>query len=118
MKEVKFKIKTYAGSVAVVNDGRVEGKILRAILWSFGVLALCYIFILSNTVWNIVERKSLEKESRFLSAEIGDLELEYLSRSGEIGIELGYSMGFVESSDVHFATRKSLGSLSLLDNEL
>lgn len=118
MKEVKLKFKTYAGSMAVVDDGNMRSKALRAILWSFAFLSLFYVLILGNTVWNIVERRALEKEARTLATDIGELELNYLSLSGRIDSELGYSLGFVESKQQYFATRKSLGSLSFLGNEL
>ncbi len=118
MQEVKLKIKTYKGHVAMVDDGHLAYKMLRALLFSFGVLALLYVLILGNTIWNIAERKGLEKEARMLTTAIGEMEFSYLSLSGRIDPTLGYSLGFIESKDQHFITRKSLGSLSYLGNEL
>ena len=68
-------------------------------------------------VFNIAERRTLEKEALALTNEIGNLELSYLSISSSVDLALSSSMGFKETKAT-FATRKALGSLNLDKNEI
>jgi hypothetical protein len=112
MKQVSLKIKSYAGNlngrVSIVNNSNLERRILHSMLFSLGVLAIFYVFLLANMVVNIVERKSFETSARALSNEVSGLELNYLSLSNGINQSLGLSMGFQEPP-TQYATRKALG---------
>ncbi|MBI3888632.1 hypothetical protein HY311_02465 [Candidatus Nomurabacteria bacterium] len=99
------------------NNIEVNRVILNTLLSTFGLLALLYVLIMGNMVVNIVERKALEKEVLTTSNEVGQLELSYLSVSGSVDMALSSSMGFKETKAT-FATRKSLGSLKLANNEI
>ena len=68
-------------------------------------------------VFNIVERKALEGRALTLSNEVGNLELEYLSVSQKVDLNLAYSLGFKETKKT-FANRKALGSISIAKNEI
>ena len=57
--------------------------------------------------FNIVERKALEGRALTLSNEVGNLELEYLSVSQKVDLNLAYSLGFKE-------TKKHLQIVKLL----
>ncbi len=59
-------------------------------------------------VVNIVERRSLELDSRNLANEVRNLEVAYLAMSSGVDLNLSYSMGFKETKAV-FTTRKDLG---------
>jgi hypothetical protein len=116
MRQISLKLKSYAGTVDLIHNNDFSRRVLYIMLMSLGALALCYIFILGNMVFNIVERKALEKEILTLSNEVGALELSYLSLSNKVNLDLSYSMGFKEIKP-SFATRKSVGlnpSLSLI----
>jgi len=83
-----------------------------------------YFLILGNTVFNIVQRKNLEKQEVGLSSNVGNLELSYLSVSNSVDIALSSSMGFGPTK-VNYAVRKSvsyntqnLGSLNTNNNEI
>lgn len=109
----------YTGNMARAGTGAmIDGGPLKLLLYAFAGLALCYVLVLGNIVWNIVERRSLESEARTLVNDVSDLELEYLSLSSSIDASLGSSLGFIETRTEHFATRKSLGSLAIAGNEL
>ena len=110
MQAIRSKINMRIRSVNVINNG-IEKFLLRLMLWSFAVLAFWYVFLLGSMVFNIVERRALEKDILVLSNEVRDLELTYLSMSNDIDLALAHSLGFREI-DVKFATRKSLGRLS------
>ena len=117
MKAVALKIKTYSGNVNIVNNNNLQKRILNALLYSFGILALVYVLVLGNMVFNIVARQSLGVRERALSNEVGSLELQYLSMSNKIDLAMSTQMGFKEAK-VTFATRKSLSALSFTSNEL
>jgi len=111
----------YANNVSIMDNNNLESRMLSFLLWSFGFLALSYILILGNTVFNIVERRTVEASARSISNEMGQLEIEYLRLSSGIDVTLGTSLGFQEVKNKQFATRKSLGSLDrvkLAKNEL
>lgn len=118
MKEMSLKLKTRVQNVNIMNNNvEVERVILNSLLSFVAFLAISYVLILGNTVFDIVKRKTLEKEALALTNEVGDLELSYLSLSGGVDIALSSSMGFKETKAT-FATRKSLGSLRLAKNEI
>lgn len=122
MKQASLQLKRYMGNVNIVDNNNLTHRILHMILVSFGALAIIYVFILGNMVFNIIERRSLEKEIVSLSSEVGDMGLTYLSLSNKVDLKLSYSLGFKEIKP-KYATRQTLGlgSSSLntkLDNEI
>jgi len=117
MKTIALKMKTHGTNANVMNNGNVKKHILNIMLLSLGMLALCYIFLLGNIVFNIVERRVLEADARILSNEVADLELQYLSTSDKIDLALAKSMGFQETK-TKFAIRKTIDSIKLAKNEL
>lgn len=118
MKQASLKLYRTVQSVSITNNNIETGKIiLRALLVTIGLLALSYLYIISVTVWNIVERKSLEKEVQTLATDVGNLELEYLALSGSLNLEMSQTLGFREAK-ASFATRRSLGSLGYKSNEI
>ena len=116
MRSISSKINSQLENVNIVNNN-VEKLLLRIMVWSFIALTLWYILILGNMVFNIVERKSLEREANTLSNEVHDLEITYLSMSNDINLDFSHSLGFNEAK-AKFATRKSLGSLKIAKNEI
>ena len=103
----------------IINNSDLERRMFRAMLYTVGFLVLGYVFILSNMVWNIVSRKNIQTESLALSNEVNALELQYSSLSKGIDLNLASSLGFKETKNKEFATRKALGSLNTIAyNEL
>ncbi|MFA5931946.1 MAG: hypothetical protein WC793_01020 [Candidatus Paceibacterota bacterium] len=98
------------------NNIEVNRVVLNAMLSTLAVLAILYVFILGNTVFNIVGRKALEKEMLTLSNEISKSELTYLSVSSSVDMNMSSTMGYKEAK-ANFATRKSLKSLGLNSGE-
>ncbi len=110
MKQASLKFKRYAVNIQAIDNA--EKFMLKAVLFSFGALAIWYIIILGTIVFNITERKTAESKIRSLSSEVSDLELDYLSKSNSIDLNLSHSMGFKEVSP-KFATRKALTALGM-----
>ena len=119
MREAGLKLYRGMQNVNIMNNNiDIPRAVLRAMLATLGLLGLTYALLLGFMVWNIVERKNLEKETQALSALVGDLELEYLAVSGSIDIELSRRMGFIEARQ-NFAPRKpSLGRAETPRNEI
>lgn len=105
MKQAAIKIKNYTNSVSVTYGGHASMKMLKMMLVSLVGLALVYVVVLGNMVWNIIERKSLEAEARNLSNDVAQLELDYLKASSKIDLEFSYAQGFKEV-EKEFAVRK------------
>lgn len=115
---MSLQLKTRIQNVNIIdNNIEVQKVIFNTMLGILGGLALLYVLILGNMVANIVQRKTLEKEALTLSNEVGNLELSYLSVSNSVDLPLSLSMGFKQTKAT-FATRKSLGSLKLANNEI
>lgn len=118
MRQATLQLKTRMQNVNIMtNNIEVKRIILNTMLSILAALALWYVLILGSMVFDIVERKALEKEVATLSNEVGELELSYLSVSNSIDLSLSSSMGFKETKAT-FATRKSLGSIKLAKNEI
>ena len=126
MKKATIQIKKNIQNVNITNNNIEMGQfVFKLMLSTLGGLALLYFLILGNTVFNIVQRKNLEKEELGLSSDVGNLELSYLSISNSVDIAMSSSMGFVPAQ-VNYAVRKSLsyntnsdlGSLKTNNNEI
>lgn len=117
MRQASIKIYRGIQNVSIVsNNIALRRIILRAMLTTLALLALTYALLLGLLVWNIVERKDLNKEVQALSTEVSELELQYLAIASEIDEELSRTMGFKEMT-ANFATRRSLGAVNLAPNE-
>ncbi|MCE9585109.1 hypothetical protein K8Q94_00610 [Candidatus Nomurabacteria bacterium] len=118
MQTASLKIKKYANSINIVNNNiNLEKKTLNIMLWTFGLLSLCYLILLATVVFNIIERKNFEAESRNLMNDVGTLELQYMALSNTVDMTLATSMGFQETK-AKYATLKTVGSIKLAKNEL
>ena len=117
MKKASLKLKSYAANVNIIDNNNLQRRVLNIMLWSLGMLAFFYVFLLGNMVFNIVERRTLETYALTLSNEVGSLELEYLSMSQKVDLNLAYSLGFGET-ETKYTTRKALGSISIAKNEI
>lgn len=117
MRQASLKLKSYSKSASIADNSDLNRRIFRVMFWLIIALAFCYVLLVGNTVFNIVERKALEVSAHSMSNEIGELELQYLSVSNKVDLALAESLGFKETK-AKFATRKALGSIEFLKNEL
>ena len=111
-------MKKYTQNINIINNNNLQRRVAFVMFWAFGLLALCYVMFLGNTIFNIVERKTLEIGALDLSNEVGNLELQYLSMSNNIDLAMANSMGFGETKIKNYETRTSLGSIKFNSNEL
>jgi len=109
MRQATLQLKTRIHNVNIMNNNiEVEKNILKTMLFILAILGIFYVLILGNMVFNIISRRTLEKEMISLSNEIGKLEVSYLAISSNIDMNLSSTMGFKETKAI-FAIRKSLG---------
>ena len=79
-------------------------KATKFLLASTGVVFFAYVFLLGNTIFDVVSRKVAENDSRELLAEISSLELSALNLDNSLSLDQAKELGFVESTP-HFASR-------------
>lgn len=108
MKSISLNIKKYYNGKANVLAYDFEKKVFYILLISFGVLCICYLYVVGSMISNILERKSLETHARNVSNELSELEIKYFTMSKDINLSLSSMMGFKEVK-ADFATRKTLG---------
>ena len=117
MKQASLKLKSYVNNVNIIDNGNLQKRILNTMLLILGILVFFYVYFLGNIVFNIVERKALDVYAYKLSNNVGNLELEYLSISQKIDLDLAHSLGFRETK-TKFVTRKILSSIKVSKNEI
>ena len=115
MRQASLKLKSYAGSLQIIDNSDLGQKALNFILVSFVLMALFYILILGNITFNIIERRSFEAQARNVSNEVLKLELTYLKLSETVDQNLARQMGFREAQ-ASFTAEKSLGSVTDVAN--
>ncbi len=106
--------------IHVINNNNLYKKTVHYMLVIFSGLAMAYMVILVNMVWNIVERKTLEADARNLSNTVAELELNYLKLAGQVDVTMSQKMGFLELKPA-FAkstSSKSLGVVAKANNEI
>jgi hypothetical protein len=116
MKAIALKVKNYSSSVQILNND-LNRTLLNFLLVTLGSLAILYSCLLAVMVFNIVERKATEAQIRTVGNEVSTLELEYLDLSNKIDLNFSHSLGFKEAN-TKFATRKSLGTIKIVNNDL
>jgi hypothetical protein len=82
----------------------IKEKAPKVFLIAAGLLFFVYLFILGDTIFDVVSRKVAEQESRDLLADISSLEISALDLYNELSVEEAKRLGFVESNP-HFASR-------------
>jgi len=67
-----------------------------------------YLFSVNATVFNVAERTKVEKDINILEHKIGELEFELIDERSNIDMELAYSFGFEEATQIKFISQKSV----------
>ncbi len=117
MRVASLKIKNYAENMVFIDSGNLRKKTLYLLLSVLSALAVVYVISLSNVIWNVLERKALEKRAVALESEVTKLQSEYLSAAQKINLSLARDMGFRETPS-RFVSRKTLFSASVQRNEI
>lgn len=81
---------------------------------SFGL----YVYLVSNTVYNVVLRQQAEKSIGALENNLEKLESNYLAVKAGVTVILARSKGFTDISSATYISRKSRGLGLSLNNEI
>ena len=89
----------------------------------FGILffSFVYIYLLNNSVLNVVLREKYSKELRGVNGEVSSMENKYIEAKNNINLELARSLGYGDDfNNVRFSSEQKdiSGGLSLLGNEV
>jgi hypothetical protein len=110
----KIKLNT-----AVVDNNDLGKKMFLAASGALMITLSLYVFFVGKTIVNIIHRKAAESEVRSLSAQVSNLEIQYISLAKNIDLDMAKTLGFSESKDTYFAARRStVGALATTANEL
>ncbi len=71
-----------------------------------------YIYFVAGSVFNVLARKSIETKMTSLTADIGNMEHEYLTKNGTIDAAFASEHGFVVASKVDFVSRNTAVGLA------
>lgn len=104
---------------AIAGDNNLDRSVFHVLFAVFVIVFVLYFYFFSHTILNVIDRKNLESSVRDLSSKVDSLGIKYIELSKTIDYNLALSLGFKESVDTHFASRKqAVGSLVEKTNEL
>lgn len=98
-------------TIAQAMPEPLEKRILIALAAIAIFFLVAYVYLINQTVWNIVTRKNLTKEITEVSGQVAALESSYMTLSSSVTIDRAYALGFseVDSSKTTFVNRPTLG---------
>jgi glycerol-3-phosphate acyltransferase PlsY len=97
------KVKTITNDIAEnINTQKI---LFRILIVSSAMLFVAYIYLVGSITFNVIARKSLEKNVVDLTSHVNQLDLTYLNNINEIDKNYAISNGFVDVHQNIFATR-------------
>lgn len=94
-------------------------KIFRVIISVFIVLCALYGYVIGNITFNVVARNTFTQEKNTISSRIGELEVEYLTLSGNVTMDVARASGFEEAPKVYYVNKNTgVSRAAFLNNEL
>lgn len=90
-----------------INNNTIDKKVFAILLTSIVSSVFLYLFFIGVMSVSAAQMGGVEKEARVISANVSELEVEYMVLEGDITLEYAYSLGFKEPKKVAFATRKT-----------
>ncbi|MEK9184792.1 MAG: hypothetical protein AAB866_01335 [Patescibacteria group bacterium] len=88
-------------------------KIILTTLPVLICLFVFYIFLVRQTIINVVARENIEKNIGNMLSSISNLETKYMSVKGNISLDVAYAQGFKNADSPIFITRDGLGKATL-----
>lgn len=77
-----------------------------------------YIYLIRQTVFNVVKRQEFESQLSALQSKIANLEAQNIFMKNSINLNTAHALGFQESSSLEFIKRSSLGKAEANRNEI
>jgi hypothetical protein len=117
MQKINKKIKQYSQSAVMDIQDDLGKNIFHTMMGVLVFFAICYIVLIANIVFSVVERNSFNAKNSILSSEVGELELEYLAMSKNIDLNFAYANGFKETK-TEFASSLDSNNSKFARNEV
>ncbi len=102
MKNSKTKIK---------SSFAMRRSVFFALLFLLVISFSLYMFFLGRTIFDLVDRKNAESETKVVTSRISDLELEVLDYNNKVTMQKAYELGFVNNNEPQFVSRKTTALL-------
>lgn len=87
-------------------------------VWSLfaliGVLVASYVILVGMTMYNTLSAQRAERDISIVTADLSKMEFAYLSKQGEINMDLASSLGFVEPENVVVAKVATLNETAFV----
>ncbi len=90
------------------TQNTVEQRIFAGLFIGVLLTAGLYIYFISISVVNVVQREEIEQQVGGLYSRVGELEAEYIKLSYNITRDEARALGFVAPSNLSYASRKAL----------
>jgi|GEM_PF-1891599 len=97
------KVKIITNEIA--QNTNTQKILFRILISSTAILCLVYGYLIISMTFNIIARKSLEKNAIVLTNRVNDLNITYLNNISEINKEYAISKGFVDAPQNIFVSR-------------
>ncbi|MFH0845821.1 MAG: hypothetical protein V1851_00235 [Patescibacteria group bacterium] len=85
----------------------------RMVFWilvfSSILLMVSYFYLIIQSTVNVTTYRTMEEKIINLNTKLGEYEFQYMALKSQIDLEMAKTLGFAETSDVHFVD-KSLAS--------
>lgn len=85
-----------------------EKRLMTALVVAVVVFGGLYVYLINETVRNVVARREAERSAAALTGVVGDLELAYLELQNGITRERARELGFRELGQVTYVSRDPL----------
>jgi hypothetical protein len=92
----------------LVKCDTFEKRLIAGLAASFLVLSVLYIYLINETVRNVVSRREAERSLTSLTSAVGDLELAHLELRNAITRERAQELGFRELGRITYVSRDPL----------
>ena len=94
-----------------------ERRALAGLFGAIIILVGLYSFLISISIMNVLVREEIGQSIADLHSYIGELESEYLALKDSITPALAYDLGFIDTVEKTFVTRKTLSGRGLTFNQ-
>ena len=71
------------------------------------ISAIMYVVGISKAIHNVAERQGFEHQLSAKTAQVSDLEFQYLSLKNNVDMKLALSLGFMQTDQAHYVSRSS-----------
>ncbi len=83
-------------------SNNIDKNIFTTLVVGIFLCIFLYVYFVSTSVVNIVQRKNIEVETQILGSNLSNLENEYISLNKNITLSYARSLGFVEPTHLLF----------------